>query len=95
MGTTTYAQHTVYLVVNRSGSARVRQTYPHGPLPGEYVFEVTVRIPTVRRPAVEGRVQVELPPDVPLDAEPTIDAAGPYEPRPLDVRGPRSNPEPL
>jgi hypothetical protein len=81
MGTVSYKSITVYLLADREGAVHVRKRMPYLAQlgPGEYAFEVTVRIPAVRRPAVAGSLTIDLPPDVDPEAVATIDGAGPIE----------------
>lgn len=79
MGTVRYSSHLYYLLVTREGEARLLRRAPWQRKPGEYAFRLNVRIPKVERPAVEGELTVELPPDLDPDASPSAEIAGPVE----------------
>ena len=79
MGTLRYTNHLFYLLVTRDGQARVVRRMPWQRKPGEYTFRLTLRIPQVDRPVVEGDLSVELPPDVDADGAPAAEIAGPVE----------------
>ena len=79
MGTVRYTSYLYHLLVTREGEARLLKRQPWRRRPGEYLFRLFVRIPKVDRPAIEGELIVELPPDVDPDASPSADVTGPVE----------------
>jgi hypothetical protein len=87
MGTVRFTTHNAYLLVRTDGEMRVRKRCPYlrdlGP--NEYAFAVTIRVPQVQREVIAGRLEVELPPGVDPDVEPTLDVAGPLDLGPEDV----------